>query len=874
MNAFDLVQTLTRTEPEASGFQQLISEFSYQLGWRPSDTISNVGRSQYPGHVHLLVEHGLQNSAVLTFFPESRLAKDLQIDERRTLLALSYNNLVDWHVWIDRDHVRYVYNRTDPATEVARQEITRDDYASLGRERFEQSVGLAPNPNVPSLEDALIETISRWRRILAADLKGKATTADLSSLFNAVLLARAVEDFSPSTNPYGEALVDASDANASTSIARLFTDTIRRLSKATIPAGLIDTARLSSFDQLDRSTLRAMFQDFYRQKGNPYRFDFSVMSKHALSRIYEHYVSLLRYPDTGAQLAMVEPVPTEHLQKASGAIYTPEFIARFFARFLQRNLTPATFATARVADLACGSGIFLRTIMETQLQASVGVRQPSLPTQSARNILGVDIDENACAATRLSLSVLHLVASGKFPARLRIETGDAIEYSRAHPRLKNSLDAFVVNPPYIQIESQSEDFKRRIADFMSESGATGRLDAYLPFLIIGIDSLKPGAFGLFVLPQTFLVSESAKEVRRWVRDHAEIRCLADLSHMAVFGDVGSYVVLLIVQKLPSQSAAGNATVIRCQNFPGYALQDYLDGQRVENEHYSVFDVRQKEFARADWASIPNPREGSIDRRLAALPKLADLVDVGPGVITGKDDVFIIPNSEVPKDERDVYRPYLPSRNISAFGLPQDSGLSVFYPFRGKALLSEEELRQNYRRTWTRLSEFRSALENRSPVKRGDIKWWQLAWPRNPAKILSPKIVGPYVMLLPRFALDIEGRWIVRGGYYVSSKSDEPDLDLLKYCMALLNSSTVSWFLARQGRRYRGSYNRIEVATLKQVPIPDPSQVDASLIGRAIGLVDSLMARASADDRQILRETLDAVASEIYGWTPSEREVLG
>lgn len=600
MNAYEIVQRLTRQAPDSPGYGQLISEFSYQFGWRPSDAILDRATTSYPGVLHLLTEYGLRNAAVLTFLPEGTRTRDLQIDQRRALLSLSYNNLVDWHVWIDQESVSYLYNRRESANEVARFELTRGQYEGLARDRLAEAIGLAPNPNILALDDALIDTLSSWKKLLGADLEGQADNSNYSALFNAILLARAVEDFYSAAPGIGEELLRGGTTRT---VARTIRSTIKRLTNTNPPAGLVDWSRLQVFDQLDAGTIHSLFNDFYRHRGVPYRYDFSVMSKHALSRVYERYVSILKYPDNDGQLRFLPPVPDEEPRRASGAVYTPEFIARFFARFLQENLPPRVFREARVADFACGSGIFLRTILETQLQSLGAVRSPTLPTSAVKNLLGIDNDQNACDATRLSIAVLHLVATGKFPRTLNIQFADALDFFDHHPEQLGTFDAFVVNPPYIQIESQTEDMRSKIADSMAKIGAGGRLDSYLPFLVMGIQSLKAGGFGLFVLPQTFLVSQSAAPVREWIRHNAEIRCLADLSHLPVFEDVGSYVVLLALERKPAPSAGAPAAIVRCRAQAGHALQDLLDGRRSETDHYVIFDAKQRDFDRADWGTF-------------------------------------------------------------------------------------------------------------------------------------------------------------------------------------------------------------------------------------------------------------------------------
>jgi len=155
------------------------------------------------------------------------------------------------------------------------------------------------------------------------------------------------------------------------------------------------------------------------------------MSKHALSRIYEKYVALLRSDESdegSSQLSLVRPLPKEMHQYKSGAIYTPQFVAGFFARFIRDNLTPRSFRELRTIDPACGSGLFLRNILELQCDPFAQGITPATITNAFSRTEGIDKDVNACEATRLSLALLHLIATGRLPPahNLRITNEDAI----------------------------------------------------------------------------------------------------------------------------------------------------------------------------------------------------------------------------------------------------------------------------------------------------------------------------------------------------------------------------------------------------------------------------------------------------------------
>ena len=93
-NQFDAVLQLISGNLSETDRDIRLREFSRELGWRPTDrldlpTLRRVASAQ------LLVEHGLENTAVLSFLLNPRQYSTLPSEERQALLSSSYNNLVD-----------------------------------------------------------------------------------------------------------------------------------------------------------------------------------------------------------------------------------------------------------------------------------------------------------------------------------------------------------------------------------------------------------------------------------------------------------------------------------------------------------------------------------------------------------------------------------------------------------------------------------------------------------------------------------------------------------------------------------------------------------------------------------------------------------
>lgn len=871
-NAYDIAIQLTSNVLPIIDRSRLFNDFAYALGWHPSDKLDEPTLKDLTNG-HLMVEHGLENSAVITFLKSPKTVHDLDADEQRRLLAISYNNLVDWHIYIGRDSGAYVFNRIDPPQPQPFY-FSRADHTKLRSDIFEQISGKRQNPNLPSLDDALIDTISYWKRVLAAELGTFVSNDSLSALFNAIIFVRAVEDFRKLSYPSTDQVLVSEWRGLhgqDTKLSEIIKICLQKFLNGGKGTEIVNQKHLQVFDNLSAETVLTLLEDFYRIRRTPYQYNFALMSKHALSRIYEHYVSLLRI-ESSNQATLFPQIPEEERNKAFGSIYTPQYIARFFARYLREQYPPLAFRRILTTDPACGSGIFLRTILELQCDPT----QENITTETIKNtfnnVCAIDIDPNAYHAINLSLSLLHLVLTGgDLPSKLNLINENALEYFDRHPELKESQDAVVANPPFISIGMQSQELKESIAVFMKEL-ASGRRDIYLAFLRMSLEMVKPGGYVLFVLPHSFLINQSGKKMRRYIAEVCWVRCIADLSAIRVFGETGSYIILLILQKkLPETTTAPPATIIKCQEFVGRALQEALEGKRVQTDFYSVHDVSQEPFQENEWILLSSA-ETKIKQRLNSLKRLGDFLEIGQGMVIGKDEIFIINRSQVPKGEEDIFVPFLPDRLMERYTIPKSTDKRVFYPFRDGQKLSESEIKKHFPKTWAYLNhgKNRSELQKRYAVRERKLPWWM---PENPraSYLLFPKIVSPYLVLIPRFSLDHEGKFAISHSPLLYPKENVASFETLRFFLAILNSTAVHWYLSTHSYRYSKGYIKLDPMYLRGIPIPDLGKVPAAIMKRLLRLVSKRL--AMEDDPKVEAE-IDEIIADLYGFPKEERRIIG
>ena len=855
--------------------------FAEELRWTPSYEVRGSFGLNFIAD-HLVVEHGLDNAATISFLKASRRATDLDSAQLQALLTISYNNLVEWHLFVSESDFRWVNNLADRSTE-PRADLTHglapsDISRLLSSAYLDESAGFeGVRRSLQPCDEALIKIISRWKRLLKADYPN-ASNRNISALFNALILIRGCEDRDLDRMPGSSRLLlealDAEDGD-SVDLTLVLRTALSKADVATELSEFVSQEALTPFKAVDRATLFNLLRELYAPREARYNFNFALMSKHALSRIYERYVSILRVDDpeettAGRQLTFVNPAPTEMPPSKSGAVYTPQFIAGFFGRILRQNVTPRKFRELRSIDPACGSGIFLRTLLELQCDPFVPGTTVRIIEQAFDSLEGMDKDPNAYEATRLSLALLHLISTGSLPraSMLRISNEDSIVANLEGRLAARSFGAVITNPPFIKLDDLPPSERETYRLYLGERDL-GRIDAYLAFVRLCMDLAEPGGFVCLVLPQSFLTASNAASHRQRIASEFDVRCLVDLSAVPVFEGFGAYSILIVIQRRTVADSIGlPAQIALVTERIGGALQACLDEVDVTTAYHRVFRVPQELFRSKQWILI-SPEQLRVDERLRTLPHISKFMTINQGFITGADDIFIVPRSRVPRGEERAYAEYLPDRQIQRYQVPNQTDSLVFFPYDGDEQLTERVLRSRFPKTWTYLTSHRNRLSARKSVSSGRVPWWRPARPRKPSTILRPKIVGPHLMLTPRFAVDAEGRFAVSHGPFLIANDASEEQTLIRLFCAVLNSSVCNWHLRTYAPKYAKGYNRLEVAVLRDVPVPDLSRVSAAELSWLVDMVDKLSEHPD-DSGEI---ELDEMIAGLYGFTPSERKEL-
>ena len=204
-----------------------------------------------------------------------------------------------------------------------------------------------------------------------------------------------------------------------------------------------------------------------------------------------------------------------------------------------------------------------------------------------------------------------------------------------------AYDACIGNPPFIRYQSFPEQYRDRAFGLMTEEGLrpTRLTNAWVPFVVLAARALRAGGRLAFVLPAELLQVGYAGETREYlIRKFAELHVVT--FRRLVFPDIQQETILLLGTR--SETDEGRAAV----SFVELDTPDELSLERILAADHVEADL---DHGREKWTQyFLSPRELDLIReveRSSAFTTLGALADVDVGVVTGRNEFFVLTPSQ-------------------------------------------------------------------------------------------------------------------------------------------------------------------------------------------------------------------------------------
>lgn len=495
-----------------------------------------------------------------------------------------------------------------------------------------------------------------------------------------------------------------------------------------------------------------------------------------------------------------------------------------------------------------------------------------------------------------------LTLDGDLFALGRLRELKSLDFRATFPEVfaGGGFDLVIGNPPYIK-----EYTNRGAFDHVRDSPYfEGKMDIWYMFACRGMDWLKPSSGILaFIATNNWLTNAGAKKLRTKITDEGKIEQLIDFGNYKVFRDAGIQTMILIARR--SGSPRTYSFDYRTLSLPRATQQDALallekrpgDGfrylsakfnrDRIKTSPLTFSDASKEELLAKIKARQNFVLEGNREIAQGIVPNVdaisAKALEHIPSRrrqlenITAGMGVFVVPEDQfrsLSGDEREYLKPLYSPTDIDRYAIVERSTQRIIYSTRDNT--AEAKLPERF---LNHLKKFREVMERRRENQTGQIKFFQLHWPRDERFFArGPKILAVRKCEEPTFAYTERDAYVMMAFNVI--KTDRIDL---KYLTGLLNSRVMRFWLRHRGKM-QGHHFQIDKEPLLALPLHAPSPAQQQKVAR---MVDKLIecreelqeAKTSAEQEQLSRlfkqrdEKLQEEFEAVYQLSKEDKELI-
>ena len=554
-------------------------------------------------------------------------------------------------------------------------------------------------------------------------------------------------------------------------------------------------------------------------------------------------------------------------EKAHGATYTPEKLARFVAERIVENAHLDGRTSITILDPAIGDGELVLALLAT-LKSK---------TDAALCVRGFDTDVSALdvAARRIRAACPKVgleLTRGSFLDWVLEADGGTAAPSLFGRKEALTFDLIIANPPYVRTQIMGSERAQQLA---SQFDLAGRVDLYQAFLLGMAQVLTPDGVAGIIASNRFMTTKGGGPLRAALRRRFNLREVWDLGDTKLFSAAVLPAVLIgrgtssVSSAVPSFTSiyeVEDAALARVADPVDALAHDGIveidDGRRFSVRH-GVLD------GSGDDGDVWRLATQSGDEWMATVDRhtwkrFGEIGKIRVGVKTCADKVFIRHDweSAFGAETPELLRPLTTHHGAGRFRATSPKKVrAILYPHEVVQGSRQAIPLEDFPKSRAYLESHRTALESRSYVTQAGRRWYELWVPQDPQAWNAPKLVFRDISERPTFWIDPDGS-IVNGDCYWLIASREDDTDLLWLAAAVANSTLAEAFYDHRfnNKLYAGR-RRFITQYVEQFPLPDPSQpLSQEIITRAKAIYEADHAPGVED----MERELDKLVWRVFG----------
>ncbi|WP_233900601.1 Eco57I restriction-modification methylase domain-containing protein [Tenacibaculum piscium] len=479
-----------------------------------------------------------------------------------------------------------------------------------------------------------------------------------------------------------------------------------------------------------------------------------------------------------------------------------------------------------ICDPACGSGAFLNQALDFLIKEHTYIDElktkllgggfvfPDIENKILENnIFGVDLNEESVEIAKLSLWLRTAQPRRKLNnLNSNIKCGNSLIDSKTVARDKafkwenefpqifenGGFDVIIGNPPYVR-----QELFKEIKPYLEKNYKcyNSVADLYTYFIEKGINLMNEKGLFSFILPNKFLKATYGKNIRKVMKEDANLELLLDFDDYPVFADATTYPIIYILNKKSDNKA-------KTFLFSEINKRDNTDDPIItlENKKHLVScDSLTDEM----WNFIDITSFKLLEKIKKDSISLGDFVDkkVFRGLTTGRNEAFTI-DSE--KREELITKNFKNKEQIKVLATGKEVKRNTFN-FQDKYLLFtgyDLDILNDFPDIKEELDNYKDVL-----IKRYDqgVNYWNLRACAYYEEMQQPKIIYPRINNRGNFYLDEKGEvFLLDNNFFISTDS--------KSLLAFLNSKLVFFYLKNICTTLQGGFYDFRRDKITTIPI--------------------------------------------------------
>lgn len=439
-------------------------------------------------------------------------------------------------------------------------------------------------------------------------------------------------------------------------------------------------------NELDKTILKNIITDLY-YPNSPY--DFTVISSNILGEIYEVFISETLIVKNNE--VILQP-KKENLNRA--IVTTPYDVVKFMVSKSLESFTyeknPDEIKKLRIADIACGSGIFLTEVLDYLINycqdwyeknkkydslEETYTNTYKLTYKEKREILtnclyGVDIDYQAVEVARFSLllkvlegeteetvinekpvlpSLDNNIINGNSLIDLEMlkdaTTDELISinpFSFNNINSGNKFDLIIGNPPYVKTEDMIKlQDKKEVQAYKSEYFvAYKQFDKYFLFIQRALDLVKDTGVVCYIVPNKFINNVSGEKIRELISENNYLKLFIDFNYQQVFKDKTIYSSIIMLNKNKEE------------NFEYCYINSYAEWI-INNKSNIYTKIDCSEIDKKPWIlSMDIEKMKELKKLFNNSIQLSEIAIPFNGVQTSLNKIYVIKGKEIISEDED------------------------------------------------------------------------------------------------------------------------------------------------------------------------------------------------------------------------------